>query len=119
MKEVYRQRPFLEILGFRTTPATFGKKVADWMRNGDVHASLGDYAKAEANYRLVLAQVTLDETTRLRAQKRLEDALRAAGRTPAADAKAGPVLGATPAPLTAIVPLRNPSGWARPVIVTV
>ena len=97
VKDVYRNRPFIEILGFRVTPATFGKNVADWMKRADAFAAVGDYANAEANYRLVLAQVTLDETTRLRAQQRLDAALRVAGRGDAA-AKANPVLGGSPMP---------------------
>src|SRR5262245_48736480 len=63
VKDVYRQHPFIEILGFHATPATFGKSVVEWMLRGDNAAAVGDYTRAEANYRLVLAPVTLDQTT--------------------------------------------------------
>ena len=97
VKDVYRQRPWIEVLGFRVTPATFGQKVVDDMKDGDAYAANGDYVRAEGYYRRVADQVALDDVTRLRVTKRLAEARRAAGMG-LEPSDAGKVLGGTTMP---------------------
>jgi hypothetical protein len=114
--EVYRRRPFVEIQGFRVTPATVGRAVVEWMKDGDAFASSGDYIRASAYYQRVLDEVTLDETTRLRVRQRLGEALRAAGKDlDAAKADGGKIYGGTklPTPADPVTPTPAPPATAE------
>ena len=72
VRTIYRQRPWIEVRGYRPTPSTLGKAVVDWVRSGDVYAIRGDVVNAEQNYRTALAEDTLEATYRLRIEKRPE-----------------------------------------------
>lgn len=101
VKDVYRERPWIEVLGFRTMPATLGKKVVDDVKNGDGWLANGDVTKAESYYRRALSDVSLEEAYANRIRKRLADLLRYAGRAGEASAVEGgsPILGPKAAPL--------------------
>lgn len=100
VRDVYRERPFIEIRGFRVTPTTLGRRVVAWVKSGDGWAAAGDVAKAESHYRAALGEATLEEGYGLRIRKRLADLLRAAGRAADASGVEGgrPILGGTAAP---------------------
>jgi hypothetical protein len=99
IRDVYRARPWIEILAFRVTPATLGKDVVEYVKTGDGFASRGDVTHADAYYARALAEVSLEETYALRIRKRRGDVLRAAGRdAEAALAQGGTILGGTPLP---------------------
>jgi len=111
VKDVYRERPWIEVLGFRATPATLGRHVIDWVKDADAFTGSGDLARAETYYRRALAEVTLAETYQLRIRKRLSDVLRAAGRDlDAAKVEGGaPIAGGTATPLPPAGQLTNPT----------
>src|SRR5262245_49254382 len=99
VRDVYRKRPFVEVLGFRPTPAIVGKHVVEWMKDGDASASAGDYVRAATYYRRVLAEISLEDVMRMRVKKRLGETLRAAGLPLEADkADGGGIAGGTPLP---------------------
>lgn len=99
VRDVYRKRPFVEVLGFRVTPATLGKHVVEWMKDGDASASTGDYVRAATYYRRVLAEISLEDVVKMRVKKRLGETLRAAGLPLEADkADGGGIAGGTPLP---------------------
>jgi hypothetical protein len=99
VRDVYRARPWIEILAFRVTPATLGKDVVEYVKTGDGFASRGDATHADAYYARALSEVSLEETYAMRIRKRRGDVLRAAGRdADAALAQGGPILGGTPIP---------------------
>jgi hypothetical protein len=101
VKDIYRQRPWIEIKGYRVSHSTLGKKVVDWVKTGDGFASSGDVTNAEQYYRTALAEEQLDETYRIRISKRLAELLRAAGRSNDAKGVDGgiPTVGGTETPL--------------------
>ncbi len=99
VRDVYREKPWIEVLGFRATPATLGEAVVVAMKSGDRWSAEGDWVRAEAYYRRALADPALEESYRLRVQKRIADVMRAAGRTEEAAASPGAgTLGGTDAP---------------------
>jgi hypothetical protein len=114
VREVYRDKPWIEVLGFRVTPAKLGEAAVLALKSGDRWAAEGDYVKAEAYYRRALDDVELAEPYKLRVKKRISDVLRAAGRPAEAKAAGGEVLGATPAPVPATTGAQgNASGANR------
>ncbi len=120
VRDVFRQRPWIEILAFRRTPATLGKRVLDWVTAGDRYLAKEprDLVAAESHYKLALAEISLDETYKLRIRKRLADVLRAAGKDDAARGVDGgvPILGGTPTPGVGEVP--SLPGGRRPAVGT-
>ncbi|MBL9087531.1 MAG: hypothetical protein JNM10_10345 [Planctomycetia bacterium] len=126
VKDVYRERPWIEIKGFRVTPTTLGRRVVDLVKSGDGYASAGDLVSAESHYRAALGEMTLDDTYALRVRKRLADLLRNAGRAKEAAGVEGgaPILGGTrsPAPppglLTGARPAAAADAAAAPPAVT-
>jgi len=100
IRDVYRERPWIEVSGFRVTPATLGRSVVEWIKTGDAYVASGDITQAEAYYRRALSEVSLDEKYVLRLKKRLADVLRYAGRHADASRVDGgtPVLGGTASP---------------------
>lgn len=101
VRDVYRSRPWIEIQAFRATAATLGSDVVSYVKSGDGYAAQGNYANAEAHYKLALAQIKLADVYRMRIEKRLASVLRAAGKDLDARKVEGgsPILGAKGAPL--------------------
>ncbi len=121
VRDVYRERPWIEIRGFRVTPTTLGRRVVDLVKSGDGYASAGDLVSAESHYRAALGEMTLEDTYAMRVRKRLADLLRSAGRAKEAAGVEGgaPILGGTrsPTPPPGILPsatARNPGDPTDP-----
>ena len=96
VKDVYRQRPWIEIQAFRVTAATLGRDVVHFVKDGDGYAAQLNYVRAEANYRRALNEIKLADVYRMRIEKKLAFALRAAGKDLDASKVEGPspILGA-------------------------
>jgi len=118
VRDVYRERPWIEIRGFRVTPTTLGRRVVDLVKSGDGYASAGDVVSAESHYRAALGEMTLDDTYAMRVRKRLADLLRSAGRAKEAAGVEGgaPILGGTrsPVPPPGLLPGARPTDPMAP-----
>ena len=97
VRDVYRETPWVEVLGFRKTGGTLGSRVVEAMMAADQFAAQGESARAEASYRRALEDPSLDEGYGLRIRKRYGDLLHALGReADALEVEGGGILSGTP-----------------------